>query len=75
MRIDQRQRARRNADRRRPLYRIAMWCCIGSAYAASCAAGEFANDGIPFAATLMAVFVAIVTAYAAHFDNESRRTY
>lgn len=75
MNIDQRQRARRAADRRRPLYRGAMWTCCGAACFMAWAAGRFAQTGLVFPAMMTVTVVAILGAYALHFDGESRRTY
>ena len=75
MTIDQRQRARRMAGKRRPIYRGAMWGCYAAAVLFAYAFGSFSRYGIPLASAVSAAFVMILTAYALHFDGESRRTY
>ena len=72
MTTNQRQQARRMADRRRPVYRRAMYAAgIGamlSAFAAGCAPG-------PMVRVLSISLAVLCAAYAVHFDGESRRIY
>lgn len=75
MNINARQRARRTADRRRPIYRAAMWGCYFAACLFAYAFGRFARYGITVAAIACVGFCILLTAYAWHFDGESRRIY
>lgn len=75
MNLEERQRARREADKRRPIYRGAMWGCYIAASLFAYAFGRFARYELTLASIASAAFCALLTAYAFHFDNESRRQY
>ena len=75
MNINARQRARRTADRRRPIYRAAMWGCFGAACVTAWAAGRFAQTGLVLPAMVAVAVIVMLGAYSLHFDGESRRTY
>ena len=75
MNINARQRARRTADRRRPIYRAAMWGCFGAACVTAWAAGRFAKTGLVLPAMVAVAVIVMLGAYALHFGGRSRRTY
>ena len=75
MNINTRQRARRTADRRRPIYRAAMWGCYFVACLSAWAFGRFVRYDLPVASVLCIGLCTLLTAYAWHFDGESRRIY
>lgn len=75
MNIDERQRARREADRRRPFCRAGMWACWGGGIFAAWCGGTFDHIGLDFGSFISAMLIVILAAYAWRFDDESRRTY
>lgn len=75
MNIDERQRARRAADQRRPFCRSGMWACWGGGIFAAWCGGIFDHMGLGFGSLISAVLIIILAAYALRFDEESRRIY
>ena len=71
--LDRRQQARRAADRRRPIYRAAMWGCYLMGGMGAAAFGRLMRYNLPIPGVLAAIFCITMTACAFHFDTESRR--